>query len=528
VLFLGAILLVALGNREVLLRLFLGYGHDRGELRLQALGNLERLTHAADKGDFELGLMHADEIDIPLLDRFESMNLRFLRAYCAVQYAMGKVPPAARQARLEEAVRDLKTVLEEAPNHAEAIYLLACAEGFLNRYADALAGFQRAESMLEKSDLPIAQNKSVCYLRMAEERLIKGDADESSRLLDHVTRLKVMADRIPSTLVKARLLSVRQRLQTGKLSEALQGIEVVRQLEGFDPELRRSVELVCDAFQALVSIRQGDDEEVVRRIDAFVLSHFPTELPAADEDVADEFLEAPVAGVDLRVDARVFSAVRLLKATVLARVVAKGGKPPTAAQVDEIIRTLLTALQFELRQRELLAALGGVYYWFVPDKRDRAVTWLESAVALGTTSRVARRILEHHRRLETENREALEWFRTATGRFLHDPTVSNHVRQALIEELGRFRGFQSMLLELDKQTELESQEPTVRLLRERAEYMQQVVADFAGRKAVAIQAEFNELRHEYARLIAALEAATGRMAEIERRFVQEVGKSVLS
>ena len=528
VVIIGVVLLLVLSNREVLVRSFLGRFQDKGELRLRTLANLDRLCAAADKGEFREGLACADEIEPHLLDRFESMNLLFLRAYCAVQHAMSGVSDTERQRRLEEASRGLKTLLEEAPNHAEAMYLLAIAEGFIGRSAEALKRFIDAEGALGKTDLPLAHNKSVCLLRLAEERLIQGDADQSGKLLDQVTRLKVLADQIPTALVKVRLLSVREGLQTGRLAEAREGIEVVRQLEGFEPEQHQNVELVCDAYQTLISIHQGNDQQVVREIDDFLAKHCPSGLPPADEDIADEYLEAPIATIELRVDARVFGAFLFLKAAVLARAVAKTGKHPSVEQTGEIIRTLLTALQFELRQRDLLAALGGVYYWFVPDKRVKAISWLESAVALGVESRLARRILERDKRIEVENREALEWFRSATGRFLHDPTVSNHVRQALIEELGRFRGFQPLLLELDRQTDLEPQEPTVRLLRERAEYMEQVVADFAGRKAAAIQAEFNELRKEYARLIASLDAATGRMAEIERRFVHEVGKSVLS
>ena len=521
-------LLLFLGDRDVIVGLLLGMPRTKGELRLKTLANLELLITAADKGEFLQGLEYAANVDPHLLGRYESMDLLFLRAYCAVQCAMSGNPDANREVNLEEAVRSLTSLLEEAPNHTEAVYLLATAVGFQGDFATALERFAEAESANPKSDLPFAHNKSVCMLRLAEERLNLGDADESSRLFDRVSQLNKLADRIPTTLVRVRLSRVQHSIHCGRFSEAADGIQAVRRIEGLDQEFRLNVEIVCDAMQTLASLRETNDHLVVRQIDDFLSKHFPAGLPQVDEDIADEYLEPPISGIDLRVDARVFGAFLFLKSAVLARSVAKTGSPPTIAQATEIINTLLMALQFELRQRDVLAALGGVHYWFVPEKREKAVRWLQSAVVLGVKSQIARRILDRDQQIEEENREALEWFRSATGRFLHDPTVSSHVRQALIEELGRFRGFQPMLLELDQQTDLDSEEPTVRLLRERAEYMQQVVSDFAKRKSAVSEAQLGELREEYTRLIAVLDTSAGRMAEIERRFVQEVGKSVLT
>jgi tetratricopeptide (TPR) repeat protein len=526
----GLVLLFTLGDPEVLLRFLLpGTLQDPGELRLRALTSLDRLAAAADRGDFRDGLAHADAIDSHLLDKFERMNWLFLRGYCAVQYALADGTSATeREEKLAEAVRGITAVLESAPNNFEAVYLLALAQGFQGETRTALERFNRAESGMGKSDLPFAHNKSVCLLRLAEEGLGKGDAEEAGRLFDQVTKLNVLADRIPSTLVRVRLSGVRRDIQAGRLDEAVAGIETVRNLSGVEPEQRQNVEVVCDALQTLVSVRRQDDALALGQIDEFLKKHAPANLPEPDEETADEYLEAPVRGFPLRLEPQVFRAFLFLKAAALARTVARTGKPPSAVQTNEITRSLLTALQFELRQRDVLAALGGVYYWFVPQGRRRALDWMEAAVSMGVESSVVRRLLERYRRIETENREAMEWFRSTAGQFLHDPTVSAHVREVLVEELGRFQGFQPLLLELDRPVDLDAQEATVRILRERAVYLQQLLSEFAVRKPDAIQAGFEQLRQEYARLLATLDASTGRMAEIERLLIQEVGKTVLA
>jgi hypothetical protein len=254
----------------------------------------------------------------------------------------------------------------------------------------------------------------------------------------------------------------------------------------------------------------------------------PTGLPEPDDEIADEYLESPLAGTELRLAPQIFQAFLFLQAEAAARAVARSGVSLTPDQVAAIAQPLLRGFYFELRQRELLASLGGLYYWFVPEKRKKAVQWLEAAVAMGITGRVARRLLETARMIELENRDALEWFRSTSSRFLTDPTVAAHVRQALVEELGRFQEFHPMLLDLQSAPELEPREPTVRLLRERSRYLEKMIADLVVRKPQGVGPQLTVLREEYTRLIAGLDSATARMAEVERNLVQEVGKTVLS
>ncbi len=531
ILLVGVFLLLYLGDPSVLLRLrFFGLGRNRGELRNKALSDLNALAAAAEQGRFREGVTRAEALDVNLLERFDRLDWAYLKSYCAVQLAgEAAVADDERRRLLETAARALTTLLEEAPNRGEAVYLLAMAHSQLGQPQQALDGFTKAQELLPSSlALPFAHNQSVALLNLAEDRLSHGDAEGAGQLFDRVTQLKTLVDQIPTSLVKIRLLNVRRSLQANQLTEATQGLEALRNLEGLDETQRRNVAVICDALQALICVRGGDDVQIIQQVGAFLDAHLPPNLPEPDDAIADEYLDTPLAGVELNIAPQIYRAFFFLKAEVAVRSIVKQGRALTPAQVDEIARPLLRALQFELRQRDVLAALGGLTYWFVPEKKRDALRWIEAAVDLGVESRIARRLLERSRQIEVENREALEWFRSTAVRFLHDPTVSAQVRSALAEELGRFQGFQPLLLGLDLEDGLEAQEPTLSLVRERANYLENMVNDFAVRKGGSLDPEFDHLRKDYAGLIGALSAALGRMADVERQLVQAIGKTVLS
>ncbi len=528
-LILSVVLLFVTGDPAVLLRVGLfRRAINRGERATKATADLNGLTSAADRGAFREGLNRAKKIEVNLLDPFDRVDYAFLKSYCAVQLAMStKVGDAEQRTLLETACRDLTTLLEQVPNRGEAVYLLALAQGWLRDEENALENFARARQLLgsQGSDIPFAKNESVCLLTLAEKKLGQNDIEGSTMLFDRVASLGVLKENIPTSLVKSRLANVRNALASGRYDEAAQGIAVVRGVEGLAAEDRRNIDAICDALEAVVAVKASDENEAARRIAAFLERHMPAGLPEPDDEIADEFLESPLAGVSLQLNAQIFQAFLFLQAEAAAKAVGKRGIG--LEQVAEIARPLY-AVVFELRQRELLASIGGLYYWFVPEKRKKALQWLESAAAMGVVGRIANQILETARMIELENREALEWFRATSSRFLHDPTVMAHVRQALVEELGRFQEFSPMLLDLESAPELEPREPTVRLLRERSGYFEKMVADLALRKSDGIGPQLSLLRDEYAHLIAALDSTTARIAEVERNLVQEVGKTVLS
>jgi hypothetical protein len=529
---LGTVALVTLGDPTTLLGG--GWTDDRPENSSetqQALANLDRLSHLADTGQYQEGLRAADTVEVGLLEKFDRLDWAYLKSYCAVQIAaLDATEDSEKRALLDVAVRDLDTLLEQAPNRGEAVYLLAMANGLASKWQAALDGFSGAASLLQgqTSKLPFAENESVCLLRLAEEALGKADADEAARLFDQVTKRSVLVDRIPTTLVRVRLLNVSRSLRQGNHEEARQGIDAVRKVEGLDPEQRRGIETVCDALETLIAVREGDPPAILRHTESFLTRHLPPGLPDPDEEIVEEYLEAPVSGMALRLSPEVFRAFLFLQAEARSKLAAKSGRPPTEAEVKQITRPLFRALQFELRQRDVLATLGGLYYWFVPDGRRKALEWLEAAVSMGVEGRIARRLLEAARSLELEHQEALDWFRSASVRFLHDPTLAKPVRQALIEELGRFQEFQPLLIDIESAVEPEPREPTLRVVRERAGYLEKTVADLAARKADTVSPRLKDLLKDYKGLIAILDDSTGRIAEIESKLVQEFGRNVMS
>ena len=203
--------------------------------------------------------------------------------------------------------------------------------------------------------------------------------------------------------------------------------------------------------------------------------------------------------------------------------------PPTADQVGAITRPLFRALQFELRQRDVLATLGGLYYWFVPDGRKKALQWLEAAAVMGAEGRIARRLLEEARAASWST--ARRWTGSARRRPGSSTTRRSPrpVRQALIEELGRFREFQPLLLDLQS---------AARARAARAD----AFACSASARAISRRRSPTSRRRksgerrppapgaprDYQQLIAGLDDSTGRIAEIERKLVQEFGKIVIS
>ncbi len=395
----------------------------------------------------------------------------------------------------------------------------------------SLAGFAKSVELLPKqaAKLPIAHNESVCLLGLAEEALGKGDAEGASRLFDQVTKRGVLVDQIPTSLVKVRLLNVRRSLVDGNHEEAAKGIEAVRKLEGLDDDQRRDLEAICDAIETLIAVREGDPPTILKLTEKFLARHLPPGLPEPDEEIVEEYLESPAAGLDLRLSPEIFRAFLFLQAEAQSKIAAKPGVPLTEAQVDFDHAAAVPRLAVRAPParhpgdagRDLLLVRSRTAGKKPCNGWRRPPHWASKG-----GSRVA--CWNKRDRSSLEQNEAMEWFRSTSVRFLHDPTVATHVRQALIEELGRFQEFQPLLLDLDAGLDLEPREPTLRLIRERAGYLEKMVADLAARKSGDIGPQLHELRNDYKQLIASLDASTGRMAEIERRLVQEVGKIVIS
>jgi hypothetical protein len=246
------------------------------------------------------------------------------------------------------------------------------------------------------------------------------------------------------------------------------------------------------------------------------------------DDAAEEFLEPAVRPEALKFPRELYRTLFFLEAVLLTRAEVAKGQALTSRQAEQIAQPILRALQFEPRHREMLAALGALTYWFIPSKRAKGREWLQAAVTMGVRGPTARRLLERDRVREIERQDVLQHFLGASTRFLSDSTLSAQIRGALIEELGRFQDFAPVLAELEQRVESEQQSPTVQTLRERARYLQGLMADVGRRKTLSPQDSMASLRNEYGRIVELLERASGELAQLDRRVIAELGKLVLS
>jgi hypothetical protein len=533
---LGAVLLLLLGDRDTIwLPVWLrrmGRSEKGADDPGALAASLEKVAAEAAAERYEEGLRCAGEISEAQLEKLDRLDLLYLRALCAVQIAAsGKEKDPIEEKRrgelLREAERDLARLLDEAPQMAEAIYLLAIARGIEGKYQESLEGLRLVEERLERDDLPFAHNKSVCLLALAEQRLRAADVETANQAFEEVTRLGVLADQIPLTLITHQLLRVRASLRAQRCDDVREGLERIRQIEGLSPERKSAATVMCDVYELLALFREGEHRRTFQGVTAFLDRWRPSDLPDVDEHTADEYLFPAVAPETLKLPAELFRGFYFLLALTMVQRESRRVRPLTEAEATAITQPLLRALQFEPRQRDVLASLGALTYWCVPGMRVKALAWLRAAVTMGVRSAIVRRLLERDRALDVERREVLDQFMSTSARFLGDPTVKPQVRRALIEELGQFQEFQPLLVELGQGADPEQQSPTLQLLRERAKYVQGVVTDITGRKQFEAATRLIAAQGEYRAVVEALESSATRLEDLERKVMEEIGRTVM-
>ncbi len=503
-----------------------GRANSRREEQLKAL---EELTGLVWGEDYRGALAKASEILELKLRQSEILDLFYLRSYAGIQvYAFPKPDEseAFRNDLLADAVRDLREVVEIAPKRGPALYLLALALGFAGRDDEALAMFARARPRLGTQDLSFAHNESVCLLRSAERHLIAGDNEAAEACFAQVAGLGTLTSSVLQVRIKIGLIDLRTAMSRRAIAAAESTLEKIIGFAGLTREQKATMEVIRIEINARNALAQDDPARAAAEADRFVADHLPPDLPALDDDVVDEpfsaFLDA-----DLAFPRSVYSNILFIQAIARCRLAARHGPALTEEDIAGIAEPLLRALQIQPRQRELLAAIGGLYYWMRPDLRAKAREWVEAAVVMGSESKFARMILAHDRAVEAERRGVLELFRSTSARFLRDPSLTAELRSALIEELSRFQEFEPMLVSIQGRPEQEPQEPTVAILRERARHLSDLMESVTRRGDAGRSDRLGTLRAEYARSLAALEESAQSLEALERSVVRELG-SVLT
>jgi tetratricopeptide (TPR) repeat protein len=491
--------------------------------------DLQRLTSAVWQKDYARGLAIAERMPEKNLSNFDRLDYLFLRAYCAIQLLYGESAEESAEKRLKlngDAIKDLERVVEEAPRRGEAAYLLGLAYGITDRNAEAVAMFEQSQEILKRHELPFAHNQSVCLLRLAEVSLSEGNTEQAENYFGRVTNLRKLADSVVESRVRIGMIDLQNAVSKKEMGLAASALERLEGLRELKPEQRLQIEVIQAAFSAQIALRADDAAQALEQAKKFLEKHLPSNLPQPDEEVADETLGLYILEQELPFPREVFRGFLFIQAVALCKLEARARAMLSEAQVSKLSEPLLRGLQFDPRQRDLLGALGGLYYWFRKDKRQKALDWLEAAAMMGVSGRIVHKILEHDRLIEMERREALDWFRSASARFLRDPTLAGEVRRALIEELGRFQEFEPLLISLEQRPELEPTEPTLEVIKERARYLAQLVTDVARRGQADRQARLAQIHTDYSACLETLERTTENIATLERRVFEELGDTL--
>jgi tetratricopeptide (TPR) repeat protein len=486
-----------------------GAGHDP----------LDAMARACGGERWEEALRAAATVEEAKLEGLDLIDFLYLRGIAELS-----------SKKHEDAQKDLARVAALAPNMVEAHWALGTAYFGGEKFGEAAEAYTRAADLDKEGLFPTKKARSAALVRHGERRLAEADVDAATKCFDEVTKLGVFTKEIPAALMSHRLASILGDLRGDKLKEAREGIALVREAkgaEGLDPERKRLAEMTCAVYEMLLLHKEEEHRQILQKLPLLLTAWQPADLPEPTEESADEYLFAAVDAEKLEPRAEVFRALWFLVAVAEVRETLERKAPLTPADVARIAKPLFRALQFEPRQREVLAALGVLYYLFEPSRRDKAMEWIDAAVAMGTTSRIARRLLELDRSRETERTALLSHFRGAATRFLGDAMVDPKVRAALLEELGRFQDFRPVLVDLDNQAEIGHEAPTLAALKDRVQYIQGVAATAESRMPPDTTRALRAIRDEYDAVVNTLELSASRVSDLERRVMEEVGKMVL-
>jgi hypothetical protein len=495
--------------------------------------DLPTLSAHVAAGRWKAGLACASRIQTEKLHKLEVLDVLFLRAYCAVSVVVapedGKaVGSKDKTERLAAAQKDLDALLELAPHMAEARWLV----GYVKAHAgDWQAGLDTMRASRNDLDVNRAfeQDESVCLLMLAEAKLAAADNDGATKLFDEVTRIGALANQIPVAMVTHRFLTAREHIKTGKLAEAADGIARIRQVAGLDDKAQRATSVACDVYDVAIQFRSAEYQRALDATQVLFQRWLPAKLPDVEDQVADEFLLPAIDAKELPLPADLYRGLYFLEAVTRVELASRRGKL-VADEVDAIATALLRALQFQPRHRESLAALAALYLAYRKERTEKALAWLDAALTMGVRSPRARNLLLEARRVEQERKELLAMFRAASSRFLADPAVEVAVREALIEELGRFDEFRPVVLDLQASGALDAapaSDVTVTALRERAAFVGGVASEVVRRADPAAVGKLAEIHRELTALANNVDTSATRIAALERAVMEQLGRIVL-
>jgi tetratricopeptide (TPR) repeat protein len=487
---------------------------------------LQLLTRAVWQKNYKEGLKIADQIREKSLNPLDRLDYLFLRSYCSLTLATGEDEEFKETSRqmCDQSIKDLESLIDDAPNRGEALYLLGLAYGLSGKYSEAQEMFKRArENLRMDKELPFAHNESVCFLKLAEISLSKGDTQRAEGYFQRVTNLGKLAGSVVESRIKIGMIDLQNAINKKDMETARTAIIRLEELKGLTDAQRLQIEIIRTAFSARIKLRQGNAGEASIEIEKFLQKYLPPQLPKPDEEAADETLGSPIDASELPFPHEVFRGFFFIYAVALCMSETRNRSMLSESQVEKLSEPLLRGLQFSPRHRDLLGSLGGLIYWFRKKDRQKALEWLEAAATMGISGQIVKRILEQDRLIEVERRDALDWFRSASSRLLRDPSLNAEVRTTLIEELGRFQEFEALIVNLEEKPDFELEEPTLKVFKERAKYLLNLIAEFSKKGRTERKARLQAISNDYSAYIQTLENTTEGMTLLERRVFEELG-----
>ncbi len=504
----------------------------------RALKMLNRLAQCVNEENYEEGLDIAQHIDKDKLTKLNILDCLYLKSYCAIQILLSiwfdtqsessYLSKKEEEELVSDVIDDLNLALSKAPRMVEAEYLLAWALVIKGEYEDALNKFKHSEGYLSSKEADFKYIKSYCLLQLARDLLTKADNERANTLFDEVISLEVLADKIPNILVENRLLNIRKQFNNRNFDEVKKELDTLGPIKkDLTPEQKKSIDVITESMEILILFTEKRIKQTLQKTIAFLEKWAPKELPDPDDHTADEYLFQVFEQEKLFLPPEIYRTFYFLQAITMIQLKSVQGESIKREEAEKIAKPLLKTLQFEPRNREALASLGALYFWFMPQKREKALEWMKAARNMGIESDYIYRLLERYQNIEIERKNILERFMNLSTRFFADTSVSTKLKKTLAEELSQFHEFRPILLDFGDIGEIEQRSPTIESLLNRAKYLQELSRDFLKSDINPSKEHFRAIYEEYQKLVKTIEHASAQLEELEGQTMEEIASQVL-
>lgn len=496
---------------------------------------LDQLAEAAQNDQYKRGLELAEKINLVFFDDLEKIDYYYLSAFCGLQTLLRRYttpesgfPSLDDKKKLALIEKDINALLGIAPRLSEGEYLFGLLKMLQEDYSLSIEYFDKAQaSGLSDKDADFEHFISTCCLHLASKQLSEGKGDEADALFNRVISIGVSADRVPAILLENRLLQVRRHYTDRNFNEAWQALEAVQQVGGLNEEQARSLAAIIGAVEVMLLDAENKHNQAAASASTFLEKWTPSDIPQPDDHTAEEFLFPVVQEDALPFASEIFRGFYFLGATLQLQV-AQQSKSLTPLQAEGIAHSLQRALQFSPRHREVLAALGILYFYTKPEKRSKALAWLEATISMGVFHPLVIQLVESEKSREDRRTKVLDQFLSLSVERLLSRDISNQMRKALLDEWGQFKDFQPALQEIQTVTPPDlSATLTLQAVINRAKYLKNFAAEIETKELTEATPHFKQLQTEYEQLTHHFQHQLYKLSELEKNILQEIGRQVL-